>query len=88
MNKRSSPLRWDTVVRLPPSPERLVDAPLTPEAFSRMISDTSKIAFTNGSDVCVVEKLYRTSLVASLSKTDHLAYTDLALVRCLRVNAG
>jgi len=42
-----------------------------------MISDTSKIAFTNGSDVCVVEKLYRTSLVASLSKTDKLAYTDL-----------
>jgi len=77
MSKRSSPLWWDALVRLPPSEGRLIDPPLTPEDFSLMISDTSKISFTNGSDAGVVKELYRTSLVASLSGADRLAYTDL-----------
>ena len=77
MNKKSSPLWWDALVRLQPTGERLIEPALTPAAFQLMISDTSKISFTNGADVAVVNKLYDSSLKTSLSTTERLAYSNL-----------
>ena len=77
MNKMSSPLWWDAIVRLQPNVGQLVGPPMTPAAFSQMIGDEKRVTFTNGSDLRVVKNLYESSLTSSLSKTEGLAYTNL-----------